>query len=135
MKLTVYFDDSFWCALIEYTDQNGNLIVIKHLFYSEPTTVEVFEFVVKDLNKVLKQEWLIKSDDYAVRNKIKKKMNPKRMQRKINREKKKPVLSTKSEEVLRFQLEEYKKISKKKKSINRKQEKIDQYKIRQKKEI
>ncbi len=134
MKLTVYFDDSFWCALIEYTDQNGNLIVIKHLFYSEPTTVEVFEFVVKDLNKVLKQEWLIKSDDYAVRNKIKKKMNPKRMQRKINREKKKPVLSTKSEEVLRFQLEEYKKISKKKKSINRKQEKIDQYKIRQKKE-
>lgn len=44
MKLTVYFDGSFWCGLVEAEDA-GTIRVFKHVFGSEPKDEEVWDFV------------------------------------------------------------------------------------------
>jgi uncharacterized protein yjdF len=101
MKLTIYFDNAFWYGLIEYTDYNNNYRVIKHLFGSEPKDFEVFEFIYKKLPYLIEKnnKIVVSSSELQILPKDKK-INPKRMQREINKAKNKPVVSTKAQKEL-----------------------------------
>ena len=44
IKLTVLFEDPFWIGILERTDKQG-YAVAKTIFGSEPTEVEVYQFI------------------------------------------------------------------------------------------
>ncbi|MDH6365417.1 hypothetical protein M2139_002413 [Enterococcus sp. PF1-24] len=116
MKLTVFFDGSFWCGLIEeQTDES--LKVYKHLFGAEPKDIEVLTFVNQQLLEILATTPAVKTHDNA---KDLLKINPKRRQRMLNREKKQPVYSTKAQDAMQ-QVLELKKTQRKKTSKAKKQ--------------
>lgn len=89
MKLTIYFDGSFWCGLVE-AESDGHYQVIRYVFGAEPKDADVLEFIANCLPRLLEQ-----SGTVAAERKSEKKMNPKRIQRLINREKRQPVVSRK----------------------------------------
>lgn len=91
MKLTIYFDGSFWCGLVE-AETDGHYQAIRYVFGPEPKDADVFEFIAKGLPHLLEQ-----SGTVSAKQKSEKKMSPKRMQRLINREKQQPVVSTKAQ--------------------------------------
>ena len=91
MKLTIYFDGSFWCGLVE-AESDGHYQVIRYVFGAEPKDADVLEFIANCLPRLLEQ-----SGTVAAERKSEKKMNPKRIQRLINREKRQPVVSTKAQ--------------------------------------
>ncbi|WP_413537275.1 YjdF family protein [Enterococcus malodoratus] len=91
MKLTIYFDGSFWCGLVE-AESDGHYQVIRYVFGAEPKDADVLEFIANCLPRLLEQ-----SGTFAAERKSEKKMNPKRIQRLINREKRQPVVSTKAQ--------------------------------------
>lgn len=80
MKLTIYFDGSFWCGLVE-AESDGHYQVIRYVFGAEPKDADVLEFIANCLPRLLEQ-----SGTVAAERKSEKKMNPKRIQRLINRE-------------------------------------------------
>lgn len=45
-KLSVFFENPFWAALFENTDDN-RLSVCKVTFSSEPRDTEIFDFILK----------------------------------------------------------------------------------------
>lgn len=92
MKLTIYFDGSFWCGLVEVED-DGHYQAIRHVFGPEPKDADVWEFVTKCLPHLLKQTGAVATQKKTAE----KKLSPKRMQRLINREKRQPVVSTKAQ--------------------------------------
>ncbi|MBM7636332.1 YjdF family protein [Streptococcus saliviloxodontae] len=97
MKLTVFFENAFWYGLIEYMD-NNHYKVIKHLFGSEPKDFEIFEFIYEKLPRLIDENNKIVVSSSAIKSVPKdKKINPKRMQREINKAKNKPVVSTKAQ--------------------------------------
>ncbi len=81
MKLTIYFDGSFWCGLVE-AETDGHYQVIRYVFGAEPKDADVFTFIAKRLPRLLDEAGTV-----AAEKKSEKKINPKRMQRLINREK------------------------------------------------
>lgn len=91
MKLTIYFDGSFWCGLIE-AETDGHYQAIRHVFGAEPKDADVRDFIFHRLPHLLEQ-----SGSVVVEQKSEKKLNPKRMQRLINREKRQAVVSTKAQ--------------------------------------
>lgn len=91
MKLTIYFDGSFLCGLVE-AESDGHYQVIRYVFGAEPKDADVLEFIANCLPRLLEQ-----SGTVAAERKSEKKMNPKRIQRLINREKRQPVVSTKAQ--------------------------------------
>jgi hypothetical protein len=51
-SLTVYFEDPFWVGVVEQ-QEDETLRVARHVFGSEPSPVEVFEFVLYQLGALL----------------------------------------------------------------------------------
>ena len=96
MKLTIFFDGSFWCGLIEATD-NEKVKVVKYVFGAEPKADEVFTFVNHTLPELLAATPSVKQKKQAAKVK---RINPKRLQRLVNQEKKRPVYSTKAQVAL-----------------------------------
>lgn len=100
MKLTIYFDGNFWCGLIEYEGRKGDYRAVKHFFGPEPKDSEIENFIHFSLTKVIE-----KNDRNIGNNNVlsvvsvikEKKLNPKKMQRKISKEKQQPILSTKAQ--------------------------------------
>ena len=78
-KLTVCFEEPFWIGLIEKED-DGAYSVAKHVFGAEPTTPEVFSFVCDHWND------LRFTHDVQVEVRQSKRINPKRLQRMIEKE-------------------------------------------------
>lgn len=98
-KLTVCFEEPFWIGLIEKED-DGAYSVAKHVFGAEPTTPEVFSFVCDHWND------LRFTHDVQVEVKQSKRINPKRLQRMIEKEMKANVrLGTKAQQTLAEQRE------------------------------
>lgn len=93
-KLTVCFEEPFWIGLIEKED-DGAYSVAKHVFGAEPTTPEVFSFVCDHWND------LRFTHDVQVEVKQSKRINPKRLQRMIEKEMKANVRpGTKAQQTL-----------------------------------
>jgi len=53
MKMTIFFDGSFWCGIIEYLDKNGAYRAYRHLFGKEPKNAELLAFVNGQLSSIL----------------------------------------------------------------------------------
>ncbi|MFD3449465.1 YjdF family protein [Microbacteriaceae bacterium 4G12] len=124
MKLTVYHDGQFFVGLIEVIAEN-NLKVYRHVFGKEPKDQEVLDFVKMDLQPLIEKH--VQSGVSIQKEKEEpKKINPKRLQRKVSKELKQSGLSTKSQEALKAENE----WRKKEKSVTNKQlrEEQKQYK-------
>ena len=94
MKLTIYFDGSFWCGLVE-NETDGHYQAIRYVFGPEPKDADVLAFIFEQLPQLLER-----SGSVAAEKKSNKKQNPKRLQRLINRKKRKPVVSTKAQRTM-----------------------------------
>ncbi|MGT2924503.1 YjdF family protein [Streptococcus caviae] len=98
MKMTVYFDGAFWAALVEYTDTKGRYKAFRYVFGKEPKDEDILAFIYGDLGKWQSRyahiDTHIEADSSAL---SPKKSNPKRMQREINKAKRKPIASTKAQ--------------------------------------
>lgn len=136
MKLTVYFDGSYWCGLIEYEGFKGDYRVTKYIFGPEPKDKEVEVFVHSNLQLIIdRNDVKIASDNISlVKEKPEeKKVNPKKMQRKINKEKSKPALSTKAQATMQENREQAKLARKKRTKKNKELQKEKKFQLKQKK--
>lgn len=129
IKLNVIFSDPFWIGVFEKTE-NDNYTVCKVTFGSEPKDYEIFEFINKRFYR-LSFSNSFKIEDHN----SEKKINPKRMQRKIQKETQDKGIVTKAMQALSAQREENK-IIRKKKSKEEKQAELDlKFKLRQEKKL
>lgn len=78
-KLTVCFEEPFWVGIVE-TENNGAYSVARHVFGAEPTTPEVFNFICDHWND------LRFTHDVQVEVTETERINPKRLQRMIEKE-------------------------------------------------
>ncbi|PAB57875.1 YjdF family protein [Anaeromicrobium sediminis] len=121
-RFNVLFENGFWVGYLEVF-YNERYQVSRHVFGPEPTEPEVFEFILNNhysrmrLSKGLKEK--SKKDPG--------KINPKRRQREVSKERKKKSPCTKAQEALKIHMEEVKKVSKKKKREKREKEKEEKY--------
>lgn len=100
-KLTVFFDNPFWIGVFERIE-NGNLSVSKVTFGAEPKDYEIYEFILKHYYSL--------QFSPAVATVVKEnKVNPKRMQRKIEKQLRDTGIGTKSQQALKLQQEQSKK--------------------------
>lgn len=116
VKLTVLFNDPFWIGIFEI-EEGEHYKVSKVTFGAEPKDEEVFEFILRNFYK-LKLKKLETNEEKSF---IKKKINPKRMQREIKKEIENKGIGTKAQIALKKQHEENK-IERKKRSKKQKEE-------------
>jgi len=98
-KLTVFFDDPFWVAVYECA-QNGKLEVAKTVFGAEPKDYDVYEYFIKNWNRLRFSPPI--ADDAENERKI----NPKRMQRAIGQQLSQSGIGTKAQQALKLQQEQ-----------------------------
>ncbi|AUO13493.1 YjdF family protein [Priestia megaterium] len=114
MSLTIYHDGQFWVGIIEVVE-GGKLKAFRYVFGPEPKDTEVLDFIYDRLLEVINQSAHAGID---VKIKSNKKVNPKRLQRQVAKERNKVGISTKAQEAMKQAYEEKKKRSTK---ANRKQ--------------
>lgn len=120
------FENPFWIGLYERID-SGKYEVCKITFGAEPKDYEVYDFMLKNW-KSLKFSPPVKAD-----NRAEQKINPKRLQRKINSQLEAKGVGTKAQQALQLQREQSKTERKVKSKEQREAEKEKQYALRQEK--
>ena len=110
MKLTIFYNGQFYIGLIESISEN-KYKAYQYIFGNEPKDQEVLDFVNKDLLDLIKNN--DKHDGIPIQQIKVKKINPKRLQRKVAQELKKPSISSKAEEALKAEMQ----LRKKEKSV------------------
>ncbi len=125
-KLTVYFDEPFWVGVYERS-LDGKLEVCKITFGAEPKDVEVYEYFLKNWQK-LRFSLLITDDT-----KQEVKINPKRMRRAIKYQLESIGIGTKSQQALKLQQEAGKIARKDKSLLQKEEEKQYKYELKQQK--
>lgn len=96
-KLTVFFNNPFWIGVFERIE-DGKLSVSKVTFGTEPKDYEIYEFILKHYYSL--------QFSPAVATVVKEnKVNPKRMQRKIEKQLRDTGIGTKSQQALKLQQE------------------------------
>lgn len=125
-NLTILFEDPFWIGLYERIDEN-KYEVCKITFGAEPKDYEVYEFLLKNWDK-LKFSPSIEIE--AVQDR---KINPKRMQREISSHLQNKGIGTKAQQALKLQHEQNKVERITKSREQREAEQDRQYALRQKK--
>ena len=101
IKLTVFFENMFWVGIFERTfDEKYE--AAKVVFGSEPKDYEVYDFILKNFNKIRF------SNSIAQEVVEERKINPKRQQREIKREVAKIGIGTKAQIAVKQQYEEAK---------------------------
>lgn len=128
IELTVFFEDTFWVGVFERVYE-GKYEVSRVTFGSEPKDYEVYDFILKNFND-------LRFSNSLSSNLLKdKKINPKRLQRKIKKETKNMRVGTQAQIAIKLQYEE-KKIERKKVSKEKKEaEKKMKFKLRQEKKL
>lgn len=125
-SLTILFENPFWIGLYERID-GDKYEVCKITFGAEPKDYEICDFLLKNWHK-LKFSPPVKTDKVEEH-----KINPKRMQRKINSQLENKGIGTKAQQALKLQHEQTK-IERKTKSREQKEaEKERQFVLRQEK--
>lgn len=125
IKLTVLFEFPFWIGIFE-KEQDGQYSVARMVFGSEPRDFEVFEFIIKKMDQ-LKFSTPIEGEI------VKRKVNPKRVQREVKLELSKKNIVSKAQDALRLEIEKNKK---EKRSLNSKLKvamKQEHFKLKQQK--
>lgn len=136
MKLTVYFENAFWYGLVEYTDCADHYKVLKYIFGSEPKDSDIFTFIYKKLPYLIERNDKIAAESARTEAAPSdKRINPKRMQRELNKVKNKPAVSTKAQ----MELARVHDLIKKEKKLNKKKQKQDmkerQFQLKKKKRL
>ena len=127
MKLTIFHDGQFFIGLVEYTE-NQKSIFAKYTFGTDPDRETILKFIDKELLNLVN-----KSKVKTKRKSSDKKINPKRLQRKVAKEQKKKAITTQSQEVLKKEQELKKKSSKKRNKLKKEKEKARKRKIKKQK--
>jgi hypothetical protein len=52
-SFTVFFDGTFWVGVVEVGEPDGSVRAARHLFGSEPTGAELWEFVRRDAGRLI----------------------------------------------------------------------------------
>lgn len=123
--LTVYFDDPFWAALYERWD-NGQYEVCRTVFGAEPKDYQVYEWLQTHW-RTLKFSSPILDQYHASA------VNPKRMQRQIQKQLQQRGPSTKAQLVIQQQREQQKETCQKKRKEQKEKEKEFRFLQRQEK--
>lgn len=97
-KFTIFFENPFWVGVFE-NNSDGKYEVCKVTFGSEPTDTCVYSYILKYMNK-LKFTSEIKTERTNA-----KRINPKRMQRAINKDLANTGIGTKAQQALKLQQE------------------------------
>lgn len=105
-RLIVCFEDPFWVGVFERI-QDGKLAAAKVTFGSEPKDYEVSEFILRRYYSLQ----FSPAVETAVKDREK---NPKRMQRDVKRQMENTGIGTKSQQALKLQQEQNKKLRKEK---------------------
>ena len=124
-RLTVFFEEPFWIGVFERIDE-GRLSVCKVTFGAEPKDYEVYDFILKNYNR-LRFSPAVSVDEKAV------KCNPKRVQREVHRSVQNTGIGTKSQQALKLQQEQTKKERRLVTREQREAEKRQQYELKQQK--
>lgn len=109
-KLTVFFEDPFWIGVFEM-EEGGRYKASKFTFGPEPREDQVYLLILKDFYKLN----FSKAENLGGLKKENKKINPKRMQRKIKKERASLGVGTKAQLAIKKQHEENKVLKKKRK--------------------
>ena len=125
-KLTVFFDEPFWVGVCE-READGRYEVCKITFGAEPKDYEVYDFMLKNYDR------LCFSPTLEVGLVADKRINPKRMQREINKQLDDTGLGTKAQQALKLQQEQGKLARKERSREQRNAEKERQFELRQEK--
>lgn len=120
MKLSIFHDGQFFIGLVEFYN-NHSVLFSKHVFGPEPNDEEVLSFIKEDLESLID-----KTHTQVIHKKKIKKVNPKRLQREVAKEQKKPKFSTMAQEAIKKEQELKKKSRKKLKKKHK--EKLKAYK-------
>jgi hypothetical protein len=103
MRLTVLFDSPYWIGLLE-VERDGSLYAARHIFGSEPSNQEIYEFVQRDLLALQKRMTVGLLTAMAAD----KHHNPKRAQREVRRQVAESGITSKAHEAMRLQIEQNK---------------------------
>lgn len=125
-SLTIMFEDPFWIGLYERVDQD-RYEVCKITFGAEPKDYEIYAFLLENWDK------LVFSPPIKTALVEERKVNPKRMQREINRSLENKGIRTKAQQALKLQHEQNKLERKAKSREQREAEQEWQYALRQEK--
>ena len=126
IKLTIYFEEPFWVGIFERSIDE-KFSVCKVVFGAEPKDNEIFGLV---LNRYSKLKY---SPEILYEKAFKEKVNPKRVQRDVKKQLNNKGVSTKSQQALKLQQEQNKKIRKIKTKEQKELEKEKLYSLRQQK--
>ena len=126
IKLTVFFDGTFWIGIFERTCEDSYEIS-KVVFGAEPKDYEIDDFLLKNFYK------LRFSNSLTADKTEERKINPKRLQREIRKETQSKGLGTKAQNALKLQYETYKKEKKEASKEKEKYEKERQIELRKEK--
>lgn len=126
-KLTVYFENPFWVGLYE-RQESGSYEVSRIVFGAEPKDYEVYEFLLSNFGR-LRFSPSIEAAELEER-----RMNPKRMQRMIQKQTRQDsTIGTKAQQALKLQQEQGKQARKTRSREQREAEKERQFALREKK--
>lgn len=126
IKLTVYFESPFWVGIFEKYNSN-QYQVAKIVFGSEPKDYEVYDYILRKYKSVVFSEPT--SDEKSVRKKI----NPKRLQRKISKELQQTSIGTKAHQALKLEHEKRKKERKQNSKLQKEERKKQIFELKQQK--
>lgn len=125
-RLTILFENPFWVGMYERFD-NGKYEVCKITFGAEPKDYEVYSFLLQNWHR------LKLSLPVEVGKAEERQINPKRMQREINRQLQDKGVGTKAQQALKLQYEQNKTERKAQSREQKEAEKERQYALRQEK--
>lgn len=126
IKLTVFFDGTFWIGVFERTYEDSYEIS-RVVFRAEPKDYEVDDFLLRNFYN------LRFSNSLTADGTEERKINPKRLQREIRKETQSKGIGTKAQNALKLQYETYKKEKKAATKEKEEYEKERQFKLRQEK--
>jgi len=119
MTLTIYYDGQFWVGLVQRQTEQG-LFATRHVFGPEPSDGEVFEFVNRDMDRLIESQTVAITLEQTLD--LNRCINPKRLRRLVNKEKEQAGPSNVAQNALRVQLE----ANKKERKVLSKQEKLEE---------
>lgn len=99
-KLTVFFEEPFWVGIFERVE-NGKLSVSKVTFGTEPKDYEIWEFVLKEYDRLRFSPSVEVTEKELTK-------NPKKLQREIHKQMLDRGVGTKSQQALKLQQEQRK---------------------------
>lgn len=125
-KLTVFFEEPFWIGIYE-REFEGIYEVCKITFGAEPKDYEVYEFMLKNFDQ------LRFTPSLETATIMEKRINPKRMQREINKQLQDSGIGTKAQQALKLQHEQGKLERRIRSREQREAEKERQFQLKQEK--